>query len=238
MRLEPTQVGGFNQTFRSLIPESVAGLLSGAEFETANVGFDQSLTSGTFFGVEAGWLTSAGNRAVGVLTNSLFLPIPDSPGTTRQSLDFRERNLSAYAAQLLGDYFSVSARYRLSEAKLIGQFPEIPDAATGLGQLEQNNRAVLHQIAVALNFNHRSGLFAQWESSWYHQNNFGYSTALPTEDFWQHNLLVGYRFAHRHAELRTGILNLADTDYRMNPLNFGAALPRGRTFVVSLRLNF
>jgi len=24
----------------------------------------------------------------------------------------------------------------------------------------------------------------------------------------------------------------------MNPLNFGAALPRGRTFVVSLRLNF
>ena len=238
VRLEPTQVGGFNQTFRSLIPESVAGLLSGAEFETANVGFDQSLTSGTFFGVEAGWLTSAGNRAVGVLTNSLFLPIPDSPGTTRQSLDFRERNLSAYAAQLLGDYFSVSARYRLSEAKLIGQFPEIPDAATGLGQLEQNNRAVLHQIAVALNFNHRSGLFAQWESSWYHQNNFGYSTALPTEDFWQHNLLVGYRFAHRHAELRTGILNLADTDYRMNPLNFGAALPRGRTFVVSLRLNF
>jgi Flp pilus assembly protein TadD len=238
LRLEPTQVGGFNQTFRSLLPESVAGLVPGSEFETISLGFDQTLPSGTFFGIETEQLSSQGQRDVGAFKNAFGVLSSGSVSSTPQTLDFRERNLSAYVAQLLGDYFSASARYRLSEAKLIGQFPEIPDAATGLSQLEQNNRAVLHQIALALNFNHRSGLFAQWESSWYHQNNFGYSPALPTEDFCQHNLMVGYRFAHRHAELRTGILNLADTDYRMNPLNFGAALPRGRTFIVSLRLNF
>ena len=238
VRLEPTQVGGFNQAFRSLIPESVAGLLPGAAFETANVGFDQSLASGTFFGVEAGWLTSDGSRTVGVLTNSFFFPVPDSPGHARQQLDFRERNLSAYAAQLLGDCFSASARYRLSEAKLTGAFPDLPDAAAGLSRLEQRNRAVLHQVSLALNFNHPSGVFAQWESSWYHQDNFGYTPALPDADFWQHNLMLGYRFPRRHAELRAGVVNLFDTDYRLNPLNLHAELPRTRMFVGSLRLNF
>ncbi len=241
IRLEPTQVGGFNQAFRSLIPESVAGLLPGAEFETANVGFDQSLASGTFFGVEAGWLTSDGSRTVGVLTNSFFFPYPDSPSTTQQQLDFRERNVSAYAAQLLGDYFSASARYRLSEAKLTGEFPGIPHnsgTALGLTQLEQNDRAVMQQVSLALNFNHPCGVFAQWETSWYHQNNFGYSPALPGADFWQHNVMVGWRFAHRHAEIRAGVLNLTDMDYRLNPLNSSPQLSRGRTFVTSLRLNF
>jgi len=32
VRLEPTQIGGFNQAFRSLIPESVAGLVPGSSF--------------------------------------------------------------------------------------------------------------------------------------------------------------------------------------------------------------
>ena len=238
VRLEPTQVGGFNQAFRSLIPESAAGLLPGAAFETAGVGFDQSLASGTFFGIEAEWLTSDGDRTVGVLTNAFFFKRPDSPGTSRQQLAFRERNVSVYAAQLLGDYFSIGARYRLSEAKLNGQFPDIPDSADNLNRIEQNNRAVLHQVGLALNFNHPSGVFAQWESSWYHQDNFGYTPSLPDADFWQHNVMVGWRFAHRHAELRAGLLNLAGTDYRLNPLNLHAELPRGRTFTASLRLNF
>ena len=238
VRLEPTQVGGFNQAYRSLIPESYAGLLPGAAFETASVGFDQSLTSGTFFGVVAEWLTSDGTRTIGTLENSSPIPQIDSVATTRQHLEFREENLSLYAAQLLGDYFSASARYRLSEAKLTGEFPDIPNSAAGLSQLVQADRAVLHQVSLAVNFNHPSGIFAQWESNWYHQNNFGYAPALPAEDMWQHNFTIGWRFARRHAEIRAGILNLTDEDYRLNPLNLHAELPRGRTFVASLRLNF
>ena len=238
IRLEPTQVGGFNQAFRSLIPESVAGLVPGATFETANVGFDQSFAAGTFFGGEVGWLTSDGNRTVGVLTNSFFFPRPDSPSTTPEYLDFREQYVSAYAAQLLGDYFSTSARYRWNDAKLMEKFPAIPDSAAGLSQIEQNNTAVLNQVSLQLNFNHPCGVFAQWDSSWYQQQNYGYSPSLSGADFWQHNVMIGYRFAHRHAEVRAAILNLTGTDYRLNPLNLYGDLPRGRTFVASLRLNF
>ena len=238
VRLEPSQIAGFNQAFRSLIPESVAGLVPGTEFETAGIGFDQSFPSGTWFGLEAEWLTSDGSRTVGVLTNSLFLPIPDSPSSTRQALRFRERDLSAYAAQLVGNWFSLSARYRLSEAKLNNSFPQIPDAAANLNILEEGKMATLHQLTLAANVNHPSGFFLRFESNWYYQKNSGYQPALATADFWQHNVLTGYRFPRRYAEITLGLLNLIDKDYRLNPLNLHSELPRGRTFTASVRLNF
>ena len=238
VRLEPTEVGGFNQAYRSLLPESVAGIVPGSSFETISLGFDQSLASGTFLGVETEQLTSRGERNVGDFQFFAELLQANNANTTRQQLDFRERNVSVYAAQLLGDYFSASARWRMSEAKLTSEFPDIPSGTAGLSQLEQNNRAVLDQVTLALNFNLPCGLFAQWESTWYHQNNFGYTPSLAGADFWQHNVMVGWRFAHRHAEIRAGILDVADTDYRLNPLNLHGDLPRTRTFVASLRLNF
>ncbi len=238
VRLEPTQVGGFNQAFRSLIPESVAGLVPGATFDVVAAGFDQTFGSGTWFGIEGEWLRSDGERRVGTLTNSTFLPIPDSPSSTRQDLEFRERNVSAYAAQLLGDWFSVSAHYRLSDARLETKFPRIPDNAAGLSRVEQDEDALLHHLSLAANFHHPSGVFARWESEWYHQRNGGYGAARPGDDFWQHNVFVGYRFPRRHAEVRCGLLNVLDSDYKLNPLNAHSSPVRERTFTTSLRVNF
>jgi outer membrane receptor protein involved in Fe transport len=66
----------------------------------------------------------------------------------------------------------------------------------------------------------------------------GYIPALKDDSFWQHNVSVGYRFARRRVEIRVGMLNLADEDYRLNPLNLTARLPRERTFYSSLQFNF
>ncbi len=234
VRLEPTQVAGFNQAFRSLIPESVAGLVAGTEFTTAGVGFDQSLPSGTWFGVELEQLDSNGERDVGAFSSFIPVVAPATATTTLQSLDYRERNLAVYAGQLLGDNFSVGGRYLMSQADLNQEFPDIPPTATGLNQLEGDEQATLQQLALSLNFHHRSGWFAQWLSTWYHQDN----SDLPDANFWQHNLAAGYRFPRRRAEVRLDLLNIFDTDYRLNPLNLHAVLPRDRTLAVSLRLNF
>lgn len=238
VRLEPTQLGGFNQAFRSLVPESAAGLVPGTEFETAGIGFDQSFATGTWLGIEAEWLSSDGTRSIGVVTNSTFLPFADSPGQTRESLAYRERNLSAYAGQLLGDNFSLGARYRVSEATLNPQFPDIPTIAANLDAFSQRRQATLQQLSLTANFHHRCGAFAQWESAWSRQDNTGDPTVATSEDFWQHNFVAGYRFPRRAAEIRVGLLNIFDADYRLNPLNVHAELPRGRTVTVSLRLNF
>lgn len=240
VRLEPTQLGGFNQAFRSLIPESVAGLVPGTKFNVVSVGYDQTLNRNFLFGAGFDWLNSNGDRQVGVLTNSAAPPLllPDSPSQTPQSLTYDEYGFSAYAGWLLGDEFSVSARYRLSDARLESRFPAIPPTAIGLNQLEQGVTAVLHHGQFNLQWQHPAGWFARWSSDWYQQSNAGYFADLPGDDFWQHNLFVGYRLPGRQVQVQTGVLNLFDTDYRLNPLNYVPELARHRTFVVGLRLNF
>ncbi len=237
VRLEPAQVAGSTSAFRGLIPESVAGLVPGTKFDSWTLGFDQSFRSQTYFGVAAELLKSDGSRDVGAFSNSIpFIPLPDTPATTGQTLDYRERNLSVYVNQLIGRDWSVGARYRLSEAKLNTRLPELA-GVSGASALEQNERAVLHHGQFFLIYNHPCGFFAEWSSDWYHQDNHGYTPDLPGDDFWQQNVFAGYVFSHRRAELRLGILNLADQDYRLNPLNLQSDLARHRTFTALLRLN-
>ena len=238
VRLEPAEVAGFNSAFRSLIPESTEGLVPGTTFDSWTLGFDQALRSHTYFGVGAEWLASAGGRGLGAFSNSVpFASAFDTATVTRQNLDFRERNLSAYVDQLVGDYWSVGAQYRLSEARLQTTLPQLA-GVPGASLLGQNERGVLQHVQLFLRFNHPTGFFAEWSSDWFHQDNHGYAPGLVAADFWQHNAYAGFVFPHRRAEVRVGLLNLADQNYRLNPLNLQADLPRGRTFTTSLRINF
>ncbi len=68
--------------------------------------------------------------------------------------------------------------------------------------------------------------------------NHGYSPALASEDFWQHNLIAGFRLKRQRGELSLGVLNLAGTDYHLNPLTPYSELPRERVFIARLKLNF
>ena len=239
-RLEPTQLGGLNQNFRSVIPESAAGLLPGAHMETYAASLDQSFASGTFLGVAGEILQSDGDRTVGAFTNSISIAVPNRLAGTRQSLDFQEQSLIFTANQLIGDEWAVGARYRLSEANLKSDYPDVP--ATAIWQMtepkQSDQSAFLQQLTLSVNFNHRSGFFAQWLTHWTAQNNSGYATALAGDNFWQHDFVAGYRFLQRRAEVSVGVLNLTDQDYRLNPLNLTAESPRHRTLVAGAKFNF
>jgi Flp pilus assembly protein TadD len=238
VRLEPAQLAGFTTAFRSLIPESVAGVVPGTEFETVGVGFDQSLPTHTYFGIDGTLLKSNGERDYGAVSNSTFVPVPDTAAATRQTLDFREESLTTYVHQLLNHEWSLGASYTLSQAKMTALFPDVPASAPNLPLFNQDVRAVLGHLQLSVLYNHPSGFYAQWHTDFFHQDNFGYNPSLPSESFWQHNLFLGYRFPYRRAEVRLGLLNLTDQDYHLNPLNLQNELPRGRTFTASLRLNF
>ena len=240
VRLEPTQIAGFNQAFRSLIPESVVGLVPGTEFETYGVGLDQAFKkTRTYLTVQAEWLNSDATRTVGLLTNSdVVIPTPDSPSSTRQSLDYQERAVVVSLNQLLFNEWAVGARYRLTEADLLGQFNDIPSSVFGSDALDQDVTATLHQVYLYAIYQHRCGFFGQFDTIWSQQSNRGYSPDIPGDDFWQFNVYVGYRFLQRRAEARVGVLNLTDQDYQLNPLTLYNELPRERTLMVSLKLNF
>ncbi len=238
MRLEPGQIAGFGQSFRSLAPESVVGLVPATAFETVGVRWDQKLPRDVYVGIEALHLESDGSRGVGVLTNSLPFPLADSPSQLGQSVDFTERSVAGYAGLLVGDSWSAGVRPRVSEAELVTRFPSLAEGLPGLDQMSGTRTATLFEVGLWLRVNHPSGFFAGWDSTWRQQHRSGGAVALPDEVFWQHDVHVGYRWPRRHAEVRVGVLNLADSDYRLDPLNLMAEPARQRTFHASLRLNF
>ncbi|MCF7764493.1 MAG: FecR domain-containing protein [Verrucomicrobia bacterium] len=234
VRLEPSQVSGFNQSFRSIIPESVAGSAANAGFETRSFNLDHRFPTETYVGLGGEWLLSDVTRELGVFETVTGQPRVSS---ISQDLDFEERTLLATIHQLLGDYWSAGVVYRLSRADLTSRFPDIPASVSSAARSEQD--ATLHQTRFLLALNTPTGFFAQADSVWFQQSNSGQnSAAIASENFWQHNLVLGYRLPRRKAELRIGLLNLADQDFRLNPLNLHADLPRERMLALNLRMNF
>jgi tetratricopeptide (TPR) repeat protein len=239
-RLEPTQVAGFNQAYRSIISESVAGAMASPAFETWGVALDQKCGRGTYLTLESEWLNSEVARVIGamdVTTTGGFPPvIVYTPSGTRQHLDYREKNLMLTVNQLLGKVWSLGAKYRLSQTELETDFPDIPLAVTPAAHTEQE--AILHQVRLHTLFNHASGFFGLFESVWSSQSNLGYTPDLPGDDFWHFNVHLGYRFPRRQAEVRVGVLNLADEDYHLNPLSLYPEYRHSRTLALSCKLYF
>jgi hypothetical protein len=232
VRLEPTQIGGFNQALRSVAPESVVGLVPGTSFETFGLALEQKLPTQTYFTIATELLYSDAARAVGAFDLSAA---GSQPSSTRQTIDFRERTLSATMNQLLGNNWAFGASYRLTDADLRSKFPDFATAPALYDFASRRESALLNQLTLFAKYHSRSGLFGEAWSVWSQQHNDG---PLPDADFWQHNIAVGYRLPKRHAELRVSVLNLFDQDYRLNPLTLYRELPRERTLGVSLKFYF
>lgn len=234
VRLEPTQIAGFSQAYRSILSESVGGAAAGAAFETIAAGLEQKLNSRTYLGVEGEIRKSEVDRLVGAF--SAIVP-PFNPSSTPQHLDYKEKNLFVTLNQLVGERWSLGVRYRLTESELNSGFTAIPASVNPTAN-HSDTTATIQQLGLFAIFNESCGFFAKAESLWTHQSDQSGTAFLAGDDFWQFNLFAGYRFARRHAEVRLGLLNITDQDYKLNPLTPYAYLPRDRTFTVSVKLNF
>src|SRR5205823_5351165 len=118
--LEPVQIAGFNQAFRSVAPESAVGLVPGTRFTTYGVGLDHSFRANTYLSVAGEILKSDAERSVGTLNTGGALV--ESPGQTRQTLQYTEKSLVISLNQLVSTEWSLGGRYQLTHADLTGRF--------------------------------------------------------------------------------------------------------------------
>jgi outer membrane receptor protein involved in Fe transport len=242
-QLEPSQVAGFIQNYRSIIPESIAGANAGAKFETYDLSLEQKFRTGTYLTVSGEILDSTVNRVDGLFSYDPFsvvqlFPVPSG---LREDLDYQEKSLQFTANQLLGKEWALGAKYRLSQAVLNDNYVDVPDSVLGgfvNFQPRQRTRGILNQLDLTAIYNHPCGFFAEGEALWFGQNNSGYTPAEPGDDFWQFNLFAGWRSPRRKMELTVGLLNLAGQNYNLNPLNLYNELPRTRTLAARLQFNF
>ena len=268
IRLEPTQVAGFVQSDRSLISESLIGAVAGSEFKRGALSLEQKLPSRTYFGIELNASAQDLDRTTGI-----FRAFETSGGvgvvTPASSLEARDRykeaSLIATVNQLVGDRWSLGARYRYTYSELRTEFEGIDqaipvageNARALLGLADRKGEARFHALSFHALYNHPNGFFARGEANWYRQRNEDYANfrlqeigdikvvqrrmenqGLAGTDFWQFNLFAGWRFNRNQCEIGAGVLNLLGKDYHLNPLNPSEELPRDRTAVIRCKLQF
>jgi outer membrane receptor protein involved in Fe transport len=238
--IEPSQVGGFNQSFRSLIPQSAGfGTPPGMLFETWGLGIDHKFPTGTYVDIEGQVLTSTGNQLIGSwVQNSLAetsLPISD----LNQTQYFQEKDVFASVSQLIGKDVSVGARYALTAADV-----SVNDySATSLNIVQGHENSTLNEFTLFGNYYLPCGFFSQAQGNWWIQhnadNNFTATGAPePGNDFWQFNLYAGYRFPRRHIEVAIGLVNMFNQGYNIDPVTYFLEQARTRTLVASLKFSF
>ncbi len=237
-QLEPTQVAGFNQAFRSLIPESLAGANAGAEFTTYGMSLEQKFCTKTYLAIEGGLLKSSVERQMGafVLTG-LGGPFLES---LTERLDFQEKFVCLSLHQLLGENWAFGASYRVSQAELTDNYSEVSDAAAAVTGFvpRQNFSGTLSTLDLRAIWQHPTGFFAEVNGEWTRQDTGGVLAALNGDDFWQWNALAGYRFPQRRAAITVGMLNITDSDYHLSPINLYRETPRDRTFYAKFSFQF
>jgi Flp pilus assembly protein TadD len=263
VRIEPTLVGGFNQALRTLVPETVTGTVDAGRDNRLNLGLEQKVGRGTYLAIEGNVVSSDVDRLIGVFGERFKrsgLGTVVFPTATTETLRYKEKSLLVTANQLLGAGWSLGNVYTLTNSELDSALPDIVRFAEPgfLGLLRESTSssvsATLHEDRIFILYNNSSGLFARAEALWAAQDNSGYpprgnivnigrrTIRLVSEsrgaDFWQLNFYAGYRLPRNIGDITVGFLNVTNRDYRLNPLNEYAELPRSFTVSVQTRLNF
>jgi len=237
-QIEPSQVAGFIQNYRSVIPESIVGATPGARFSTYDLALEQKFHTGTYFTLSGEILDSKDDQANGIFAYDIVSGTY-APSTLDENLNYQEETLQFTANQLLARDWSLGLTYRLSHAVLNESFPNVPASAlAGLAEFEPQTKGTLNQLDFTAIYNHPSGFFVEGEALWYDQNNSGYISPEPGDNFWQLNAFAGYRSPGRNVEVAIGLLNIADRSYNLNPLNIYNELPLTRTLAARLQINF
>jgi hypothetical protein len=244
VRLEPVQLAGFNQAYRTVISESIAGSVEAPLYKIWGLSAEGSLPTRTWWGASINFIEQDVDRTVGAFTGYDFTFFPTSPAyfadRLRQVLAYQEQSLGLTLNQLLGDEFSIGAGYRATRSELQTSFPDLPAASTPVARGREE--ATLHELFLNANWNSPTGLFARLEANFYSQdledNPNGVVPPRSGDSFWQFNAMVGYRFNRNLCEVSAGVLNLGDTDYRLSPLSPRGEIARDRTAVVRCRFSF
>jgi tetratricopeptide (TPR) repeat protein len=234
VRLEPAQLAGFTQAYRNVMPASLVGGIDGARFETGDLSLEHRFVSRTYVALSAEWLHSTDDQSVGAFSRSLNTGEGPAIQLSEQ-LKFQECSVDFSVHQLLGDYFSLGARYRLADAQLSTAFPQVDRS---LGNTRSNLCGRLHLVSLEGLFQHPSGFFVSVEGQWWAQELRADLSSVPGDQFWQANAQAGYRSPRRRLEISLGVLNITGRNYNLFPINLYPDLPRQRTFASRLQLNF
>lgn len=242
VRLEPVQIAGFNQAYRTVLSESIAGSVESPVYDIWGLSLEGMLPTRTWWGASVNVIEQEVDRTRGIFTGYDAGVFPVTPAyfadSMAEHLEYEEQSFSFTLNQLIGTQFSLGAGFRVTNSELDTTLPELPVAVTPFANT--TDEATLYEVMLSANWNSPTGLFARLEANYFSQDlEDDPSRGFRSGDaFWQFNALAGYRFYNNQCEVSAGVLNIGDTDYRLSALNPRQEIVRDRTAVVRCRFTF
>jgi hypothetical protein len=241
VRLEPTQLAGFDQSFRSIISESFIGSSEAGEYQVIGGALDWRLLPRTWLTMQGQFLQEkveeesgyfsfnfAGNNGLGSF----------SSGNNITQYDYRENTAALALNHILEDHIFLQAKYQFSLSDLRTNLPPLPTGSNALAQAPMDGWGSLQQAQLSASWLDPRGFFSRAEWNWYGQALGGMDANLPGDRFSQINLYAGYRFRNRRGAILVGVLNLTGGGYHLSPINYYLDLPYQRLAYTRVQFNF
>lgn len=190
--LEPTFVGGFNQT--------IDGVNRGLDQELYALGFDLKLPEKTYFGSSYQFREATLKRDISVD----YFSIENGELTTEldqiqinNSNEADEDRVSAYLYKVITDQINATANY---DWENFDQINVLTDYKT-------------NRMAFNLRYFDPSGFFAFGKSTWRSQDRTGQAVTDSSDSFWIWDAGVGYEFDSYHGFISLEFRNIFDQDF-------------------------
>jgi len=231
-RLEPVQLNGFSQEFRTVIPAAIGGSPSGQDLELGAVALDFKFPTRTYIGLQATFTAADAQAQNGIFFFNTQTNRGNAGQTTEQiSFDETAASLSIY--QLIADDLAIGFGYEIGRATFESE--SIQFGST------RRERADVHSIWGRLTYNSSAGFFGSAECRYIRQMSRDWEPvgemAEHDSDHISFDVQVGWQLPKQRASLTLGVLNILGSDYRLSPLNILPDMPHERVFFVRLRFN-
>jgi len=233
-RLEPSQLAGFSQAYRSLLSESFGGGAAAPLFRLFGAALDLKPARGLYVGLDGGVRRSDEKNAIGVFN----VPFAGNatPGTQEERRRYTESSAAVGVQRLLGEEWTFGIGGRWTGSEVSARRPGLPASVGTAAAVEA--RGDLGELWLRLVFNHSSGFFARAESTWYWQKTSATGAPDADDSVNQVNLFAGWRFWRQRGEISVGLLNVGNEDHRLSPLTPYNELPHERVLLGRVKLNF
>ncbi len=239
VRLEPAQLAGFPQVFRSLAPESLVGSVAAPSMKVVGLALDLKLREGWYVGASLSQLSSESERGDGAFLQSSRRLGGFGVAELAERVDYDEESLEVVVNRLLGDCCSLGVSYSVVRSELDRDWSARPFGNEPFQ--DRNHESLLHRWSQSFVYNGPHGLFFGESLDWYVQKAQS-STEQdgPTSDVSVPllNIHFGYRFPKQRAKLTFGLLNLVDNHKSLGPMASVYRYPLGRAFECQLELRF
>ncbi len=236
LRLEPTQLAGFPQTFRTIISESLVGSVETPLHTVGGMAVDLTLPTRTWLSLEGKYQGSQVDQQSGYFNyDSRRRPAPYAvPASMAQSLSLGESTGLLTANQILARDWFLLGTYQFTRADLDSTLLTIPAPLTF--PRTESSTSNLQRITASLLYQRPDGWFGRVLLNWYDQENSP-NVLVRRESFPQLDLFAGYRFPKLHGDVTVGVLNVTDQSYSLYPLTIYQQLPYSRMLYLRLRIN-